>query len=167
MLRMAIDIRSSPLAATSLLTTEPLSSRNLSWSKRCWNSKLRLQTSSSLSCLAEPRDMRGDIQETVMNCSNVRLSSGLRSWWVGLSKAGLIPEFGSLTSRNGMQKIVPIIKSETKMLRNTVILFTWMNGTDPFNTDMIWAERNPVKMASSPIGAVLGRSTTVSKVATA
>ena len=167
MLRIAINIRSSPLAATSLLTNEPLSSRNLSWSNRCWNSKLRLQTSSSLSCLADPRDMRGDIQETVMNCNNVRLSSGLRSWWVGLSKAGLIPEFGSLTSRNGMQKIVPIMTSETEMLRNTVILLKLMNGTDPFETDMIWAEREAVKMASRPIGAVLGRSTTVSKVATA
>lgn len=167
MLRMAINIRSSPLAATSLLTTEPLSSRNLSWSNRCWNSKLRLQTSSSLSCLADPRDMRGDIQETVMNCNNVRLSSGLRSWWVGLTKAGLISEFGSLTSRNGMQKIVPIITSDTKMLSNIVILFTWMNGTDPLKTDMIWAERKQVKMASRPIGAVLGRSTTVSKEAIA
>ena len=167
MLIIAINIRSSPLAAISLLTTEPLSSRNLSWSNRCWNSKLRLQTSSSLSCLADPREMRGDIQETVMNCHNVRLSSGLRSWWVGLPKAGLIPEFGSLISRNGMQKIVPIVTSETKMLKNTVILFTWMNGTDPFITDMIWAERKLIKMARSPIGAVLGRSTTVSKVATA
>lgn len=167
MLRIAINIRSSPLAAISLLTSDPLRSRNLSWSNRCWNSKLRLQTSSSLSCLADPRDMSGDIQETVINCNNVRLSSGLRSWWVGLSKAGLIPEFDSLTSRNGMQKMVPIITSETRMLKSTVMLVTWMNGTDSFKTDMIWAERKPVKMASRPSGAVLGRSSTVSKVATA
>ena len=167
MLRIEINIRSRPLAATSLLATEPLSSRNLSCRKRCWNSKLRLQTSSSLSCRADPRDMRGDIQETVMNCHNVRLSSGLRSWWVGLSKAGLIPNFGSLWSLNGMQKIMPTITSEKKMLESTAILFKQMNGTDPLRTATISAKRKPIKMASRPNGAVLGRSTTVSKVAIA
>lgn len=102
--------RSMPLAVRSRLTTEPFSSRKFSCKVLCWNSKLKLHTSSSFNCLAEPKVIRGDIHDTVINCHSIRLSSGLRSWHVGGSCVELIWPYSNSGSRNGIQRIIIVAK---------------------------------------------------------
>ena len=101
-----IITRSMPLATRSRLTTVPFSIRKFSCRALCWNSKLKLHTSLSSNCLAEPTEIRGDIHDTLKNCQRLKSSSGLRSVAVGIAKGAQIEPRESAGLRNGMRKII-------------------------------------------------------------
>lgn len=61
----------------------------------------------------------GAIHVTVMNCSKVRLSSGVRSSCVGRVKAGLMSWAGSFGSRIGMHIII-LMAMEARTVDNII-----------------------------------------------
>lgn len=105
-----VRTKSIPFALKSRLVTEPCSFRNALCNLACLNSHPRSHTSSSLSFLMIPLFINGVIQETVMYCHGVRLSSGVRRFTVGTVKAGLISPFGKVGSRSGMFKMTKMPK---------------------------------------------------------
>ena len=164
MLRKHINTRSIQFALSRRVTTEPLSSRKVSWSLRCWNSQARLHTSSSFNCLLDPTEIRGDIQETVMNCHNVKLSSGLRSWASGGWEAWPISSRGSSGCLSGMQKMTPtIVVAEPASKRDGISLVPRFGPS--LVKRMIQETEMPNATKSNRYGGVLGLSITTMRTA--
>lgn len=107
-LRLVVRTASIPFASNTLRVTEPSSFRKASWSRACLNSQPRSHTSSSSIFRVMPFWINGLIQDTVIYCSGVRLSSGVLSWTVGALYTGLISSLGRPGSLRGILRITTI-----------------------------------------------------------
>jgi len=108
----------------------------------------------------------GDIHDTVKNCHSIRLSSGLRSCDVGCSYVGLIWSFGRAGSRNGIERIISIVKKvEDNATSDSMFSICKLECTATSRARRV--TKRPTTIGRIPRGAVRGRSMVANRAMTA